>query len=298
MKTLIKTLFISLLTLGLVACSTPTNDIEIEKPWPTEITYSNLNDEESRKLLTELMNNAGISENRQVVLFEHIDQINELLKPNELTNGFETHSISEPLYSPYELQDAWEEKYSLFFGYNCHITAYSLYSDFLKIPEGLEIKDDMLVFDRSALETDRSAILHEQDLNNFLAFYSFIPTSHTQDINVHLNNVKNSLDTRDIEFIENDNVSLISVVFHDTIDDDRLFVGHAGLLFTSKDNELYFLEKISFQEPYQLCKIESRAALSDYLMAKYDVAVNQDEAAPFVLENNQLIEGYRNHQAN
>lgn len=77
-----------------------------------------------------------------------------------------------------------------------------------------------------------------------------------------------------------------------TEDENELFIGHAGVLFHIGD-EMYFVEKIAFQEPYQVTKIPSRQALSDYLMTKYDVATDQPTASPFIMENNQLLEGYR-----
>ena len=128
MKRIFKTLFITLLAFALFGCSTPNKEVEPEQPWPTEVTYSNLSDEAARNLLIELMNKADISDHRQEVLFEHIDQINSLLEPNELSEGLKPHPIKEPLYDPYDLQTRWDEQYPLFFGYNCRITAFTVIS--------------------------------------------------------------------------------------------------------------------------------------------------------------------------
>ena len=83
-------------------------------------------------------------------------------------------------------------------------------------------------------------------------------------------------------------------MFHESIDenDNYLFVGHTGILFES-DKKLYFLEKIAFQEPYQLTRFNNRSELNDYLMKKYDVSYDQPTVSPFIMENDQLLQEYK-----
>ena len=54
-----------------------------------------------------------------------------------------------------------------------------------------------------------------------------------------------------------------------------------------------FIEKVSFQEPYQAMIFDSKAHLNDYLMNKYDVEFEQETARPVIFENGDLMEGYR-----
>ena len=56
-----------------------------------------------------------------------------------------------------------------------------------------------------------------------------------------------------------------------------------------QEAKLYFVEKLAFQEPYQLTVFSDLAQLNDYLMTKYDVAFDQHAAAPFVMENDKLM---------
>ena len=88
---------------------------------------------------------------------------------------------------------------------------------------------------------------------------------------------------------------LISVVFHDKFSEteNTLSIGHAGVLLPSEDGKLYFLEKVAFQEPYRLLRFENRTELSDYLMEKYDTAWDQDTTRPFIMENDSLMDGFR-----
>ena len=83
--------------------------------------------------------------------------------------------------------------------------------------------------------------------------------------------------------------------FHDkpTEEESLLFVGHVGVLLTAKDGTLYFVEKVAFQEPYRMLRFADRTALSDYLMGKYDTSWGQDTASPFIMENDELMDGWR-----
>ena len=88
---------------------------------------------------------------------------------------------------------------------------------------------------------------------------------------------------------------MISVVFHDKFsdEDNTLFIGHVGVLLPAEDGSLYFIEKVAFQEPYRLVKLQNRAELSNYLMEKYDTSWGQDTTRPFIMENDTLMDGYR-----
>lgn len=262
------------------------------RPWPETVEYSSLSDPDSRNLLSELLNQADIPEDRQQVLFSHVDQINGLLTPEEQTDGFQVLPIEESLYDPYELQDRWDQTFPDFVGYNCRITAFSLFENLAEIAPAKDAPDDFLFLDAEALNCDSTGLPDEADRDAFFSLFKTAPTENTRDPQVHLKHWQDHWDSQQVSF-PSSKASLICVLFHDQIDSDQLSVGHAGLLLPGEDGKLYFLEKIAFQEPYRLCRFESRAALSDYLMVRYDVAYGQDTAAPMILENDHLIEGYR-----
>ena len=83
--------------------------------------------------------------------------------------------------------------------------------------------------------------------------------------------------------------------FHDkpTEEESLLFVGHVGVLLTAEDGTLHFVEKVAFQEPYRMLRFAYRTALSDYLMGKYDTSWGQDMASPFIMENDEFMDGWR-----
>ncbi|MCM1544214.1 MAG: DUF4300 family protein [Ruminococcus sp.] len=268
------------------------------QPFLDKINYSNLSDENSKQEAEKLLKSAGVSEERINVLMNHIDQFNSSVSENYLTNGFETADLQALKYDPYDMQDEWMEKNPDFSGYNCRITAYSLFADFLTVKSDAEIHDDDLFTDLASLESDPSAIISSSDKDTFRILFSTIQTENTKDINIHAKKVSADWSEKGISFKDNDKMKLITVFFHDqfSADENVLFIGHAGILLFSEDGSLYFLEKVAFQEPYRALKFENRTQLSDYLMAKYDTAWNQPTAKPFIFENESLMQGYRPNQ--
>ena len=282
---------------ALSGCGSQPEEEREERPWPETVVMSNLADEEARGIAEQLL--SGIAGEEQIqVFFDHVDQINGYLEPEELTDGFEEVSITQPKYDPYQVQERWDTENLEFPGYNCRITAFSLFRDQMIFPqESVPGSPDYVMMDLISLDADPSAIPDEAGRTQFETLYTGVDTENTKDISVHLAKLQEAWQERGISFKEG-SASLISVVFHDQIDEDRLFVGHTGILFETEEGELFFLEKLAFQEPYQLVKVADRGALSDYLMAKYDVEFNQPTAAPFVMENAELIEGYRDRGTN
>ena len=284
--------FSMILMLGLCSCGKESQSKDI--PFTSEITYSNLADENSRQTITEVFNHAGISDTRQAVFFDHVNQINAVVGEEYLTNSFTTAPLMNfSTYDPYTLQDLWTEKYPDFMGYNCRITAFGLYEEFLRIDESANKRDLFLTFDIDSLENDGSALMSDTSLDAFRVLYSTIPAKDTTDVPVHVQTIQDDWKLRGIEFLPSKNASFITVFFHDKLSDSEyeLYIGHVGVLFTAED-ALYFVEKVSFQEPYQVLKLNNRTELNDYLMSKYDFGENQT-ARPFIMENDQLLSEYR-----
>ena len=250
--------------------------------------YSNLKEESVRYDLDMLLQTAGVSDARRSVLFSHVDQMNGVMKPSQLTEGFT--EIGQEKYDPYDVQDQWMEAYPDFLGYNCRITSFSLLEDVLvQVPEA-EIPPStlMLEFDLSALDADNSAFPDSE--RKFLTFFSPVSTENTKNVEIHLESVKNAWLDRGIRFEENANISMINMFFHmQDGDNDLLYVGHSGVLLPTPDGELWFLEKLAFQKPYQVVKFADRRQLQEYLMQKYDLDQGQPVARPFIMENDRLM---------
>ena len=267
-----------------------------KRPALEKIEYTNLNDSVSRKLLEDILSGAGVSGSRIQGFFNRVDSFNESMREEWLTTGFEEAELLYTKYDPYAMQDEWAAKNGAFPGYNCRITAVSLFGDFLSVSADSQINagEDVLFVDEETLKADPDA-LGGSSLADFRALYSSMKAEDTTEIRRHVQTVQEEWASRGVTFRENERIRLITVFFHDkpAEEESLLFVGHAGVLLTAEDGTLYFVEKVAFQEPYRLLRFADRTALSDYLMGKYDTSWGQDTASPFIMENDRLMNGWR-----
>lgn len=253
-------------------------------------TVSHLAGEQSQEILDAYMKSAGISEERRKVFFDHVRQFNEAVNSSVLYDAFTQADPLTQAYDAYDYQDQWAEKYPEFNGYNCRITAMGLLGDKISTDINAETRDNELFLDKESLEADNSVFVGENDETKFCQLFSMIPTDNTKDVSVHAENIRKDWEERGISFETGDKLSLITVWFHDkwSEEENELTVGHTGVLINCKDRVL-FVEKIAFQEPYQVSCFGSKEDLVKYLTDKYNVSWDQETASPFIMENDVLI---------
>lgn len=287
-------LVVSFLLMALSGCGQQAEPDSAQPPLET-VTYSNLTDADSRKLLTEALADANVDETRTKLLLDRVDQFNASVKSEWLTGGFESAATTETRYDPYEMQDLWTEKNGSFPGYNCRITAFSLFGEFVTagIDQPETQGEDSLFMDLETLAAD-PAVLCGDSTSKFCALFAPVTAADTTEVADQVKALQAGWSERGISF-EDSSARLISVVLHDRFSDtdNTLFIGHVGVLLPAEDGSLYFIEKVAFQEPYRLVKIQNRTELSDYLMEKYDTAWGQDTTRSFIMENDELMDGYR-----
>jgi hypothetical protein len=80
---------------------------------------------------------------------------------------------------------------------------------------------------------------------------------------------------------------MVAVVLHDNLDGDYLFIGHVGVLIEDR-GEYIFIEKLSFEEPYQVLKFSREEDCYRYLYAKYADYADNGAANPFIMVNGEL----------
>lgn len=266
-----------------------------EQPALETVKYSNLTDEDSRKQLSELLTDAGIEEFRITALMDRVEQFNASVKSEWLTDGFESAAPTGTKYDPYEMQDEWTVANGSFPGYNCRITAFGLFSEFITAgadqPETQG--EDSLFTDLETIDADPDALCGDSTAK-FCALFAPVNAVDSTEVEAQVKALQEGWAARGIAFADS-KASMISVVFHDKFsdEDNTLFIGHVGVLLPAEDGTLYFIEKVAFQEPYRLVKLQNRTELSDYLMEKYDTSWGQDTTHPFIMENDTLMDGYR-----
>ena len=248
------------------------------------IEYSNLNSKESQKEVSDLLKQSGIKSDSIDNFLQHVNQFNDTAQGQDLIGDFTAKDPASAVYDVNTLSDNWTKKHPDFIGYNCRITTFSLCKDLIKIDSNPDIRDELLFMDLEALDTDNSAVDTADGMNKFEAFYSSIPTEKNPDVNIHIANIEKSLKDRNITFTDNDKASIVSVWMYDDIDDPKLFIGHVGVLLNT-DKGFYFIEKLSFQEPYQVIRFNTKKEVNDYLMKKYDVDPSEERAKPIVFED-------------
>ena len=266
-----------------------------EQPALETVKYSNLTDEDSRKQLSELLTDAGIEESRIAALLNRVEQFNASVKSEWLTDGFESAAPTDTKYDPYEMQDEWTAANGSFPGYNCRITAFGLFSEFITAgADQPEVQgEDSLFTDLETIDADPDALCGDSTAK-FCALFAPVDAADSTEVEAQVKALQDGWAARGIAFADS-KASMISVVFHDKFsdEDNTLFIGHVGVLLPAEDGTLYFIEKVAFQEPYHLVKLQNRTELSDYLMEKYDTSWGQDTTHPFIMENDTLMDGYR-----
>ncbi|MDO5062334.1 MAG: DUF4300 family protein [Peptostreptococcaceae bacterium] len=264
------------------------------------LTYTNLSDKASQEEVRKALVNAEISESAIEEFFSHVNEFNEMIENTTLTKeGFETVDTLTPEYDIITMQELLDKKSPEFIGYNCRITSLGLMKGLIEISDPVEIEQNSNLFmDRDSIE--KKQLFTDQEKQLFDNLFTEIPTEKTNELDTHLAKFQESWKAKGIKFKESSKIRMISVVFNfdDGNEQPTLFIGHVGILLPLEDGKLLFLEKLTFQEPYQAIKFDDRVQLSDYLMNRYDVAWGQPTARPFILENDQLMEGYRPNPKN
>ena len=279
----------STLLLTLVACSQTqkTSDSTAEtsvtqsqsKQVSWKATYSNLNNqpsaEEVRKALA-----AHLDKDSVDAFFNLVNDYNETVGSVGLTGDFSTFTKTD--YDVEKISNLWTPKKGDFVGTNCRINSYCLLKNSIEIPK-LEKDDSLLFLDNDAI--DKGKVFGAEDKDAFDILFSRVKTEATTDVKVHAAKMGKFLS----QFKFNENARMLSVVVHDDLDGQSLFIGHVGILVPSKDGYL-FVEKLTFEEPYQAIKFATKEDCYKYLDTKYENYTGEGLAKPFIMDNDKWVQ--------
>ncbi len=275
---------------------TETQDTSSE--YITKINYSNMLDEESQKEVEESLINAGISEENAQNFLNDVKKYNEIYEDVLLAkDGFKESESLDPIYDFDKIDTIRNESEDNIIDSNCRMTSFQLMKDLLDIDTNNTEVSNKLFMDTEAIDLKMDTPFTKEDKIKFYSLYPSIKTELVKDINVHQEKIQDYAKNKNLSF-KDSKAKLITLWFHDDIDNE-LFVGHVGVLVPNKnDDSLLFVEKISFSDPYQAIKFQNKQELNDYLMGKYDVSYGQPTAKPFIMENDKLLEEYRENPNN
>lgn len=246
-----------------------------------ETTMSNMSSEESLGEVTETLKKY-LKEEDVKEFASLVKDYNETIENTSLYGDFQP--VINPEYDFEKIDSLWTSKKGEFIGINCRINTFVLLKNSIG-SKNIPYDNEDLAFDKSAL--DNSEILNESEKENFYSIFSKIKTEKTKDYRVHGEKMAEHLSNFNLKV--NDNISMVSVVINDDLDYDSLFIGHVGVLAKEDDHYLW-IEKLSFQEPYQAIKFATKEDCFKYLYNKYKDYKSETTSNPFIMENDKLIE--------
>ena len=185
-------------------------------------------------------------------------------------------------YDVEKISSLWTAKHGDFIGTNCRINTYTLLKGKIKIPQ-VKSDSELLFQDKDAI--DKGKLFDAKDQADFEILFSRIKTEATQDVKVHAKHMEDYYK----QFTFDDKARMLSVVVHDNLDGDSLFIGHVGVLVPTTDGYL-FVEKLTFEEPYQAIKFASKKDCYKYLTTKYKGYTGLGLAKPFIMDNGKWVD--------
>lgn len=242
-------------------------------------TYSNLNNqpsvEEVRKALAAHLDKESVD-----AFFNLVNDFNATVGSVGLTGDFSTFTKKD--YDVEKISNLWATKKGDFVGTNCRINSYCLLKNSIEIPK-LEKDESLLFVDNDAI--DKGNVFGAEDKDDFDILFSRVKTEATTDVKVHAAKMEQFLS----QFKFNENARMLSVVVHDDLDGQSLFIGHVGILVPSEDGYL-FVEKLTFEEPYQAIKFATKEDCYKYLDTKYENYTGEGLAKPFIMDNDKWVQ--------
>ena len=286
---LIKIVLCSTLLLSLVACSQTqktydsTAETSVTQTQSDQVawkaTYSNMNskpsEEEVRKALA-----AHLDKDSVDAFFNLVNDYNNTVGSVGLTGDFSTFTKTD--YDVEKITNLWTPKKGDFVGTNCRINSYCLLKNSIEIPK-LEKDDSLLFVDNDAI--DKGKVFGAEDKDAFDILFSRVKTEATTNVKVHAAKMEQFLS----QFKFSENARMLSVVVHDDLDGQSLFIGHVGILVPSEDGYL-FVEKLTFEEPYQAIKFSTKEDCYKYLDTKYENYTGEGLAKPFIMDNDKWVQ--------
>ena len=266
-QTLILLSIASLLLVGLaVFTHIPKKE---EKP-----SYSNLNSKASlnevRSILSKHLDKESVDN-----FINLVRDYNDTVGSVGLSGDFAPFTKTD--YDVEKISSLWTAKHGDFIGTNCRINTYTLLKGEIKIPQ-VKSDSELLFQDKDAI--DKGKIFDAKDQADFEILFSRVKTEATQDVKVHAKHMEDYYK----QFTFDDKARMLSVVVHDNLDGNFLFVGHVGVLVPTTDGYL-FVEKLTFEEPYQAIKFASKKDCYKYLTTKYKDYTGPGLAKPFIMDN-------------
>lgn len=180
--------------------------------------------------------------------------------------------------------NGWEKHHD-YSDADCRMTAMLLLDGILTAEKtDSEYTGTYLMFDIDAIEnTDRYEVI-KKNIDLFTTLFGDRTPGDGEDPSEVLGDIWNEYGFR----IDNENVSLVSIVVYDP-DFNQTFTGHTGVLIKRAENDYLFVEKLAFEQPYQAIRVNSTDQLFDLLADRNEYYGGEGEAGPYVYLNGDYL---------
>ncbi|WP_394404793.1 DUF4300 family protein [Streptococcus sp. 20-1249] len=253
------------------------------------ITYSNLFDQPTQEAVKSKMV-ASLPEAAVLAFFEQVQFYNQHVPTDSFVQAdFATSRSLIPDYDVAAISEKWTSQFPTFPGYNCRLTSFGLLKELVSVASTDDYDDHLLFIDNEAItQAPDPYQLTAEEEKAFRTIFGAVATENVTDHQVHIEKVQDYWNKKGVKF-HTGKAKMVSVWMHDQLDEQqtKLFIGHVGVLIPTGKKYL-FVEKISFEEPYQVLLFKSKQAIGDYLLDKYDVDTT-GATKPFLMENDQAF---------
>ncbi|WP_195938560.1 DUF4300 family protein [Romboutsia sp. 1001713B170131_170501_G6] len=257
----------------------------------TKLTYSNLIDEKTQNEIRDILIENKIDKKQADYFIKLVQNYNDKSDINKLKTSKQDFTTIKTQQVPYDelyLDEKWDFNKLNYMDFNCRLTAFSIFKNFIKSEDKFIGDSTSLMFDKDAINDNPMSKFSKEDIDKFTNLYAAVKVKNTQDINKHAETIKKEWEKRKISFVGNKNISMINVFLHSP-EDSEVFVGHAGILLQTKDG-LLFIEKYAPSLPFQVSKFKNKLELKKYLMDRLDNDTSGNGSSkPIIMENNELI---------
>ena len=245
---------------------------------------SNILSQTDKETLEDIFNKNNIS--NVDLFFSWLDDFN---KEEDMGCGLKNWDKTDTfIYNDANCMDRYEKIHSKSDG-DCRITAYALLQNIIEINTIESEYGTYLMFDMDVLENNEDYKTINENQLDFINLFNEMDVSNIEK-EEYKNVYPNKLKSHDFK-LNSDKVSLISVVLHDS-DFNTLFVGHAGVLINLDDKYL-FVEKIAFEQPYQISVIKSKNDLIELFNNRSTYFGDESAKGPYIYENDKLLYEYK-----
>lgn len=244
------------------------------------ILFSNLNDEKSLEFVKNVVQNK-INKNNFEKYISLVRDYNKDIPKDLLFGDFKNKSYTN--YDVGKIIDTRNKINHKFPDTNCRINSFLLLKDEMNFNSDTKIDDELLFMDEESIKN--SNLFSDDEFNSFKKLFSRVATNTSKDSKIQGEVMSSYLSN----FTFPKKVKMLSLILHDNLDGDYLFIGHVGVLIPIEKGCL-FLEKISFEEPYQAVKFANKKSCYKYLKEKYKDYKDPNVAPPFIMENNKYVE--------